>query len=85
MADSKCVVCLGESGKPLAGKRCTSSRCKAEYAARLKMARQATSAGDIFDGASISSSASTRAAQPAAELESLVSFKLWELFGIYGR
>ena len=83
MADSSCVVCLGASGKPLAGKRCTASRCKAEYSTRLKMARR--QGGDGSDAASISSSASTSAAQPAAELESLVSFKLWELFGIYGR
>eukprot|EP00966_Prymnesium_polylepis_P154642 3571002-Prymnesium_polylepis.1 len=35
----ECVICLGASGKPLSGKRCTSSRCKTEYSARLKAAR----------------------------------------------
>ena len=79
---SSCVICLGQSGKPLAGKRCTASRCKAEYTARIKLARAA--AGDGSSTAT-SPTASAGAARSSAEPESLVSLKLWELFGIYGR
>ena len=33
---SPCVICMGQSGKPLAGKRCTAAACKNEYAKRKK-------------------------------------------------
>ena len=43
MTDAACVICLGQSGKPLSGKRCTASRCKLEYTARLKAAKLGSS------------------------------------------
>ena len=79
---ASCVICLGSSGQALAGKRCRSSRCKAEYAARIKLAKAAAGGGS---SAATSPTASAGAARSSAELESLVSLKLWELFGIYGR
>ena len=79
---SSCVICLGQSGKPLAGKRCTASRCKAEYAARIKLAKAAAGGGS---STATSPTASAGAARSSAELESLVALKLWEMFGIYGR
>ena len=79
---SACVVCLGQSGKPLAGKRCTAARCKAEYSARIKLAKAA--AGGSSSSAS-SPTASAGAAPLSVEIESLVCLKLWELIGIYGR
>jgi hypothetical protein len=79
---ASCIICLGQSGKQLAGKRCTASRCKAEYAARIKLAKAAAGGGS---SAATSPTASAGAARSSAELELLVSLKLWELFGIYGR
>ena len=79
---SSCIICLGQSGKQLAGKRCTASRCKAEYAARIKLAKAAAGGGS---SAATSPTASAGAARSSAELELLVGLKLWELFGIYGR
>ena len=79
---ASCVICLGSSGQALAGKRCRASRCKAEYAARIKLAKAA--AGGVSSTAT-SPTASAGAARSSAELESLVALKLWEMFGIYGR
>ena len=79
---SSCVVCLGQSGKPLAGKRCTASRCKAEYAARIKLAKTAAGSGS---STASSPTASAGAAPSSVEIESLVGLKLWELLCIYGR
>ena len=36
---SPCVICMGQSGKPLAGKRCTASACKTEDSKRMKAAK----------------------------------------------
>ena len=40
-----CVICLGESGKQLSGKRCTAAACKAEYSRRLAEAKRARTGG----------------------------------------
>ena len=80
-----CVVCLGESGKQLSGKRCTAAACKAEYSRRLAEAKRArTGGGDA------GSQASTRAPSPTSSATagldvSVASFELWELLSIYGR
>ena len=79
---ASCVICLGSSGQALAGKRCRASRCKAEYAARIKLAKAAAGGGS---STATSPTASAGAARSSAELESLVALKLWEMFGIYGR
>ena len=83
---SSCVICLGSSGRPLAGKRCTASRCKTEYAERLKAARpEGSSEVEGRQGGSISpTNAASTASGRNADLD-LVGFKLWELNAIYGR
>eukprot|EP00966_Prymnesium_polylepis_P131614 3044071-Prymnesium_polylepis.1 len=73
---SSCVICLGQSGKQLAGKRCTTSRCKAGYAARIKLAKAA--AGGRGSSAATSPTASAGAARTLEEVELLVGLKLWE-------
>ena len=79
-----CVICAGASGKPLAGKRCTASACKAAYAQRLQEAKRARADGPP------ASSPPTRAPSPASSATagldaSVVGFELWELRAIYGR
>ena len=74
------MICLGASGKPLSGKRCTAAQCKAEYSKRRKESR----AGNSSPTASMASTAPTAAAPPV-EVESLARFQLWELRGIFGR
>ena len=79
-----CVICLGVSGKPLSGKRCTASKCKADYSARLKQAKLSGAGGGSDAGSSSPTASLGSAAQPV-EVESMVGFKLWTLFVIYGR
>lgn len=86
MSLSKCVICLGESGKPLSGKRCTASRCKAEYALRLKAARLGDGGGGSDAGSATPTLGAGLAAAVAEAADgSLVGFKLWEIVSIYGR
>eukprot|EP00966_Prymnesium_polylepis_P119789 2768328-Prymnesium_polylepis.1 len=52
---ASCVICLGESGQALAGKRCRPSACKKAYAERLaalKAARTGHLATPMARGAS---------------------------------
>lgn len=79
-----CVICAGASGKPLAGKRCTASACKAAYAQRLREAKRARTDGEP------ASSPPTRAPSPQSSTPagldvSVAGFELWELRAIYGR
>ena len=78
--DGCCVICMGNSGKHLVGKRCTASRCKAEYSARLKQAK--TGGGE---GAAAASPSAAPVQSQSFEIESLNHFKLWNLKKIYGR
>ena len=79
-----CVICAGASGRPLSGKRCTASSCKAAYSRRLREAKRAR----MDEGAD--SSQPTRAPSPASATTpgpevSVAGFELWELRAVYGR
>ena len=84
-----CVICLGESGQALAGKRCRASACKKAYAERLaslKAARTGQLATPASRGASPApSTAGTTSTDSAPDFDSLSQFKLWELLAVYGR
>jgi hypothetical protein len=84
-----CVICLGESGQALAGKRCRASACKKAYAERLaslKAARTGQLATPASRGASPApSTAGTTSTDSAPDSNSLSQFKLWELLAVYGR
>eukprot|EP00966_Prymnesium_polylepis_P188346 4365001-Prymnesium_polylepis.1 len=82
---SSCIICLGQSGTQLAGKRCTASRCKAEYSCMPPASSSPRAAAGSGSSAATSPTASAGAARTSAEVELLVDLKLWELFGIYGR
>ena len=86
---ASCVICLGESGQALAGKRCKASACKKAYAERLaalKAARTGQLATPASRGASPApSTAGTTSTDSAPDFDSLSQFKLWELLAVYGR
>ena len=77
--ESLCAICMGSSGKPLSGKRCTATKCKDEYAARRKQARASE------EPASASPVNAASCMTQSVEVESINHFKLWEVLQIYGR
>jgi hypothetical protein len=86
---ASCVICLGESGQALAGKRCRASSCKKAYAERLaalKAARTGHLVTPVARGASPAPSTDgTTSTDSAPDFDSLSQFKLWELLAVYGR
>ena len=83
---SPCVICMGQSGKPLAGKRCTASACKIEYSKRMKAAKIVMVELHPGRDGSASSPSTVRPASPrSAAAESLSGFVLWELISVFGQ
>eukprot|EP00966_Prymnesium_polylepis_P139629 3226293-Prymnesium_polylepis.1 len=66
-----CVICLGESGQALAGKRCMASACKKAYAERLaslKAARTRQLATPASRGASPTAGTTSTDSAPDSNL-----------------
>eukprot|EP00966_Prymnesium_polylepis_P332681 7388164-Prymnesium_polylepis.2 len=62
---AQCVICMGDSGKPLSGKRCTASSCKAEYALRRKAAKLGSSgSSEAGSSPTVSATGGARASSP---------------------
>ena len=86
---TSCVICLGQSGRPLSGKRCPADSCKKEYQRRWKAAK---SVGEephlqtvpVRDGSGSPSTLPALSPKSAAA-EPLSSFVLWELISVYGQ
>ena len=79
-----CVVCAGASGRPLAGKRCTASACKAAYSRRLLDAKRARTGGGASSSPPTRAPSPTSSATPGPDV-SVAGLELWELRAIYGR
>ena len=73
---SPCVICMGQSGKPLAGKRCTASACKTEYSKRMKAAKIVMVELHPARDGSASSPSPSPASSRSAAAESLSGFIL---------
>ena len=85
MASSPCVICMGQSGKQLAGKRCTASACKTEYAKRKRAAKIVMVELHPARDGSASSPSPSPASSRSAAAESLSGFILWELLSVFGQ
>ena len=80
---SPCVICMGQSGKQLAGKRCTAAACKTEYAKRMKAAK--IGVVELQPGRDGRASSPSPASSRSAAAESLSGFILWELLSVFGQ
>jgi hypothetical protein len=79
-----CAICMGASGRPLSGKRCTANPCKQEYTRRLKAAKTGESAGDAAAAGSAVSPL-TLPASPSSSVETVTGFTLWEIGSVFGQ
>ena len=86
VAMEPCVICFGESGKALSGKRCTSSACKLEYSRRLKAAKSNPKEAPASAAAGAAQSASfVPTVADSTSSETVTGFTLWELVSVFGQ
>ena len=86
VAMEPCVICFGESGKALSGKRCTSSACKLEYSRRLKAAKSNPKEAPASAAAGAAQSASfLPTVAGSTSSETVTGFTLWELVSVFGQ